>query len=90
MDTAAIFAYPNPMNAAEGESEVRFANLAADSRLTIMSVSGSFVMKDVEVGPGEWVWDGQNESGGDVGSGVYLYYVNAPTKSAKGKIVVIR
>lgn len=85
-----IFAYPNPMNAANGQSEVTFANLAEDSRLTIMSVSGSFVMKDKEVGPGDWIWDGQNESGTEVGSGVYLYYVNAPTKSGKGKIVVIR
>jgi hypothetical protein len=85
-----VFAYPNPMNAANGESEVTFANLAVDSRLTIISVSGSFVMKDREVGPGDWIWNGQNESGGEVGSGVYLYYVNAPTKTAKGKIVVIR
>ena len=90
VDDAEIFAYPNPMNAANGPAEVTFANLAAESRLTIMSVSGSFVMKDKAVGPGEWVWDGQNENGGEVSSGVYLYYVNAPTKSAKGKIVVIR
>ena len=87
---AEIYAYPNPMNAASGQSEVTFANLAAESHLTIMSVSGSFVMKDMEVGPGEWVWDGRNENGGEVNSGVYLYYVTAPTKTAKGKIVVIR
>ncbi|MBD3401586.1 hypothetical protein GF420_01720, partial [candidate division GN15 bacterium] len=85
-----IHPYPNPFNVAEGHSEVTFTNLVEGSRITIMSVSGSLVLVEDNVGPGEWTWNGRNDSGAPVSTGAYFYYVSYPSGTASGKLLVIR
>lgn len=63
--------------------------------LSIYDVSGSLVreLKALYTGPGKHTngleWDGKNESGEKVASGVYIYLLSTGEKSDTGKIAVV-
>jgi hypothetical protein len=63
--------------------------------LSIFDVSGALVreLKPLYTGPGKHsdglVWDGKNDSGEKVASGVYIYLLSAGSKSGTGKIAVV-
>jgi hypothetical protein len=66
-----------------------------DVVLSIFDVSGSLIreVKALYTGPGKHsdglLWDGKNESGEKVASGVYIYLLSAGNKSGTGKIAVV-
>jgi hypothetical protein len=79
----AVFAlnqnYPNPFN---GRTEISF-DLAdvSDAEIFIYDIAGrlvrSYEMNDLLAGAHSIVWDGRDNSGGDVASGIYLYKLRA-------------
>jgi len=85
--------YPNPFNP---ETTISF-DLSAESvvTLTVYSMTGQVVRTLVDgkaLGAGQYksVWDGRDESGSKVGSGVYFYQLNAGDFTAKKKMTLLQ
>ena len=84
--------YPNPCNPAATISfslaSAQHANLAiydARGRLVRTLVDGTLAG-----GPHSIIWNGTNESGTRVASGVYFYRIAADKKTATKKILLLR
>jgi|GEM_PF-1869802 len=82
----ACFAFPNPFNP-DASTPLTFANLPEDNSLTIMTVSGDVVRFWDDV-PQEIQWDGTNQSGNLVSSGVYMWFTDPA--GDKGKLIIVR
>ncbi|HDI00386.1 MAG TPA: hypothetical protein ENF74_05295 [Firmicutes bacterium] len=84
-----VVASPNPFFPEEGR--LTFHNLPEGSSLRIFSLSGELVRSLSPEGSGEVTWDGDNDAGYLVGSGVYLYVVKDPQgKVQVGKVALVR
>jgi len=79
--------YPNPFIPAES-GEATFTDLPENSELVLLTVSGQPVRQWENVLDGRVTWDGTNDAGGAVASGIYFWYVSG--SDIKGKIIVIR
>lgn len=80
------YAYPNPFNP-NSATPLTFTNVPSANSLTIMTVSGDIVRHWEDVTE-EIQWDGTNESGHQVSSGVYMWYTDP--SGDKGKLIVVR
>ena len=85
-------AYPNPFNP---ESTIRFSLPREEQvSLQVFSLSGQLVKTlhegFVEAGVYESVWDGMNESGESVASGVYLYSLQAGSFQQTKKLTLLK
>ncbi len=79
--------YPNPFN--EGTNIVY--DIPADGKLTIFTVSGSLVRKlDVKKENFSIYWDGKDENGEDVASGVYICRLKSGDITFIFKIACVR
>jgi len=86
---------PNPFNA---ETTIRFvvpADLAGHPvELTIYNLAGQrvrrFIPADVQPGPGALAWNGLDESGAPVASGIYLCHLRVGRYSAVRKVLCVR
>ena len=84
--------YPNPFNPT---TTIQYA-IPENShvRLVIYDVLGRkvSVLKDIVESPGihEAVWDGRNDRGELVGSGIYIYRLDAGSNKAHGKVMFLR
>ncbi len=81
-----VYLYPNPVNLNDG-GQVTFVSLPDGSSLLVTSMSGETVRRWPTVAGGDLVWDGRNESGNRISSGVYLWYLEG--SDTKGKIVIV-
>ena len=85
--------YPNPFNP---ETTIRYdLSSGAVVSLTIYNIAGQVVRKLVDgeslaAGQYQAVWDGRNESGASVASGMYFYLLHAGDYVAKRKMVLLR
>lgn len=84
--------YPNPFNP---ETTVRFSlPWEADVRVTVFNDQGQKVatLTDGRLGPGTFdiTWDGTNDNGAPVASGVYLYLVEAPDLRLNKKVTLLK
>lgn len=106
-DMELIFAVPNPYRTGTSaethpsyhnypDNSIRFFNVPKEADIKIFTVSGDLVWEAHHSSPtgenGIISWDVKNQSGQDVGSGVYLYRCknSADGSDAYGKIIVIR
>ena len=85
-------AYPNPFNP---ETTVRFSlPWAADIRVTVYNEQGQKVatLANERLGPGNFdiTWDGTDDSGAAVASGVYLYRIEAPDLRLNKKVTLLK
>ncbi len=80
-------AYPNPFLPAD-VSQVTFAEIPAGSNLVLMTLSGNVVKRWVNTSGEDVYWNGVNESGNQVASGTYLWFIEE--SDAKGKLIVVR
>ena len=82
--------YPHPF-VADGRSPLTFAGLPLGASLQIFTMQGELVrILAGEPGRGTLSWDGLNEAGFLVGSGIYLYVAQAPSSPPiRGRIAVI-
>ena len=84
--------YPNPFNP---ETTIRFAlPEAVQVRLDIYDVLGQRVRRLVDgnlsAGLHQVRWNGRNQAGGAVSSGVYLYHLQAGETRATGRMLLLR
>jgi ligand-binding sensor domain-containing protein len=99
-DFSQLTGYPNPFLLDEergvcgGQGGFRITNLAEDSAVKIYNIAGELVRSyPAEMVPGAQVcWDGRNESGNLVPSGVYIFvaFVESSGASGVGKVAVVR
>jgi hypothetical protein len=85
---------PNPCNPS---TTIRFAVPAGGRRsysLRIYDVQGRLVRRlasgEIGSGPQSAFWDGRNDRGETVGSGVYLYRIEAGPEKTDGKMVIVK
>ena len=83
--------YPNPF-VVGGRAELTFAGLPLGASVQIFSVGGELVRRIEGVpGRGSLSWDGLNEAGFLVGSGVYFYVARGEDRArVRGKFAVVR
>lgn len=85
--TSSVYAYPNPFVIQLGVNATLQFKINQRATVRILAVSGELVrVTDVNIG-----WDGKNENGLLVASGVYVYELIAEDHSRhSGKILVLR
>jgi hypothetical protein len=82
-----VVAFPNPFIIEEGNEILTFDRLPYETKVSIFTVAGELVREIISSDQ----WDGRNEAGELVASGIYLFYVQEQSgRSAVGKIAVIR
>jgi hypothetical protein len=84
--------YPNPFNS---ETIIKFSlQRPADVTLTIFNVLGQRVRRlaqeRMSAGPHSVAWDGKDEKGSDVSSGVYFYQIKAGEQSQTKRLVFLK
>lgn len=84
--------YPNPFKPYKGHTKVTFVGLPSYTHLRVYTISGELVYEVQKETPlGYLEWDCTNNSGEDLASGIYIYYITSGTlKPKKGKLVIIR
>ncbi len=86
-----VVVFPNPFRLLRvGRSELIFGNLAQSATVTIYTSDGSLLRTLIDQeGDGGAEWDGRNENGETVGSGIYLYIVEDNGDIRRGKFAVV-
>lgn len=84
--TADVYAYPNPIR--PDTDYITFANVPKNSEIEIFTITGDKVATVHERNL-EARWNLCNDAGGEVASGVYLYYLDTGTDTKIGKIAVL-
>jgi hypothetical protein len=85
-DREEILAYPNPLIIRYGTETVRF-NFSGLSIVRIFTLAGELVREIPVTG----IWDGRNDAGRLVASGVYIFTLTTlDNEVGRGKLVVIR
>ena len=81
--------FPNPFVLSQGtEPFVTFAPVPSEASVRIYTLSGELV---TELGPNNNRWEGTNESGERVGSGIYVVVTTGPGIAPRmGKLAIIR
>jgi len=89
---AQVFVFPNPCPLFEPSVPgPTFARLTAWATIRIYSPEGSLIRTLTETdGDGGLIWDGRNQQGERVGSGIYLYIVESETEQRVGRFALIR
>jgi hypothetical protein len=102
VDLNTVVAFPNPVNFASAiDKRIKFYNLTRTSGVYIYTVSGDLVISlESNTTKGNSIndstngiafWDGKNESGESVVSGLYFYLIKDKLgKTAKGKILILK
>lgn len=81
---AGVKIYPNPFRPSSVAGAVRFANLPYDTSVRIYTLLGELIREFKTGYDGTGTWDGKNEKGAEVASGVYLAFIEPP--GGKGKV----
>ena len=82
-----LYAYPNPVHPTY-RGYITIKGLMADTEVRIIDASGNLV-KTLKGFGGEVVWDGTNQSGNHVASGVYTALCNTTNGQAHGSIKIL-
>ncbi|KAF0126760.1 MAG: hypothetical protein FD189_1147 [Elusimicrobia bacterium] len=80
---AGVKIYPNPFRPSSVAGAVRFANLPYDAEVRIYTLLGELVREFKTGHDGTGTWDGKNEKGAEVASGVYLAFIKPPDGEGK-------
>jgi len=74
-----VFVYPHPFSISR-DGVVTFAGLTLDARVDIFTQSGTHIRTlDARQGNGGVAWDGTDDAGNSVPTGIYLYSVTGST-----------
>ncbi|MCH8293368.1 T9SS type A sorting domain-containing protein, partial [Candidatus Poribacteria bacterium] len=87
-----VVVVPNPFIPEQSVSrQVTFLNLTANAIIEIYTLNGARVWsKTVENATGTATWDGRNQSGIEVASGLYIYVVRSDVDKFIGRLMVMR
>lgn len=84
-------AYPNPYKPSKhGNAGITFNGLKSGAEIKIYNIAGELVFDKKTNADGPFVWYAENNSGNQVGSGVYIYHIKSDGKTKKGKVAVER
>ena len=84
-DLDSVHAFPNPYVISSGDELLNF-NFASRAELRIFTVAGELVVELPEP-----IWDGRNQSGAQVASGVYLFVLtDEDGNTGRGKFLLVR
>ena len=87
-DLGDVMVFPNPFLPDRGA--LVFANLTASATIRIYDLAGQLIRTLVEDNKdGGLEWDGSNDRGGRVDSGVYYFTVSSGKESVRGKFAVV-
>jgi len=96
-DLSDSYAYPVPWKPFDGKDEtgtiqdgITFTNLSDICNIKIFTISGELVNEIKHFGKYEERWDGKNDKGKDVASGVYIYMIENEREKKIGKLMVIK
>ncbi len=82
--------FPNPLRPAQGHTSMSFSNLPVDSRVRIYSLVGQQVRDLRADAAGLARWDGRNDAGTDLGSGVYFVLLQGDGQKSTTKVAIQR
>lgn len=88
VDTA--LAFPNPLRPSQGHTLMTFANLPAEARIRIYTLTGQLVRDLSANAVGMASWDGRNQSGEKAASGTYVVFAQGAGQSKTFKVIVQR
>lgn len=87
---ASAKAFPNPLRPSQGQTAMTFAQLPSQARLRIYDLRGALI-KDLSAdSTGMSSWDGTNQSGARVASGVYFVFAQGGGQERTFKVAVQR
>lgn len=90
-DLSQLKVYPNPFKPSLGHTSVLFMNLPELDSIKIFTLTGELVTEIEEQTGIRAEWNGKNDSGKEVASGVYFYLVASEKGEKKtGKIAVVK
>ena len=86
-----VVVFPNPFIPSQSISgQVTFDKLTENATVSIYTLDGDRVRTQIESTTGRAVWDGRNEGGADVISGLYVYLIQGDGVEKVGQVMVIR
>ena len=87
-----LFFYPNPFRINNGNNQLTIEGLVKDSNIKILTISGRLIRKFESPGGRVAYWDGRDDSGNLVASGIYLIvaYDTEGNNVTAGKVAVLR
>lgn len=87
-----LFLYPNPFTVDNNSGLLTIDGLIKDSEIKILNISGKLVSQFASPGGRVAYWDGKDQQGNPVSSGVYFVvaYDKEGNNAAKSKVVVFR
>lgn len=90
-DLAAAHCFPVPFRRSEGHTKITFTALPRSVLVRIYTVSGELLRTLEKNDGGDTLdWDLKNSRGQEVVSGVYVYTVKGASRTAAGKLMIIR
>lgn len=82
--------YPNPYKPGKhANSGITFDKVKQGARIRVYNIAGEKVYDKI-ADKDNFVWDVKNNSGGNIASGIYIYYVDSNGQIHKGKIAIER
>ncbi|MDI6794668.1 MAG: gliding motility-associated C-terminal domain-containing protein [bacterium] len=89
-DLSDVVVYPNPFRP-DKDGTVKFLNLTENVKIRIYNVAGELVSARKDITTGAAGWDGRNDHGRAVVSGIYIYLITDKNGGKKtGKVALIR
>ena len=87
-----LFFYPNPFKINNGNNQLTIEGLVKDSNIKILTISGRLIRQFESPGGRVAYWDGRDDSGRLVASGIYLIvaYDTEGNNVTAGKVAVLR
>ena len=102
-DMTNVYSYPNPSTTGQARLKIITTNLVETKNidLKIFDLNGGLIReaKNMEINlvaisdnkvEYEYSWDGRNEAGEKVASGIYLFWFKADNKEKIGKVAIIK
>lgn len=83
-------AFPNPMRPALGETYMTFSLLPPNARVRVYTLTGVLVKDLTADGTGTVDWDGTNQAGAQVASGVYFVFATGGGQNRTFKVAIQR
>ena len=86
-----VVVFPNPFIPSQSvNGQVTFDKLTENATVSIYTLDGDRVRTQIKSTTGRAVWDGRNEGGADVVSGLYVYLIQGDGVEKVGQVMVIR
>ena len=87
-----LFFYPNPFKLKSGSNQLTIEGLVKDSDIKILAISGKLVRQFSSPGGRVAYWDGRDDNGNLVGSGIYIVvaYDKDGNNTIAGKVAILR